>query len=180
MFELPPYIRFATVRLEYRRGRGRIGEKCAAINQLLPPFAMALKGSKLVFIGGVDQYAQYEFSNHSQLLHHIGNELLPICDYCREYEFSVAFWSDNSARAARKIISSLLQMDPIKRSSNITFTLFHVYQETELPIDEIENWLIYSSQGKEANLQKQKEKFLQIQMENIQNNTEMNDRLKEV
>ena len=36
--------------------------------------------NNLIFRAGIDQNDQSNFNNHSQLLEHISNELIPICD----------------------------------------------------------------------------------------------------
>ena len=83
-----------------------------------------------------------------------------------------------------KKITSLLQMEEIKRCQNIDI-VFHLHyggNGKQLPVDEISNWLERSANGMEkfVNNKQQKERSLKFRMTGIQNAPEMIEHLKTV
>ena len=120
----------------------------------------------------IDQSEPSCFCDHSKVLEYLRNRLLPICDKSRGYEFCISFESD--ANTIRFVISSILQMDQIDRSSNVKIDIW-ADDRTKLPIEEISNWLHRSCDGGG-----QRERSLFIQLEEIKSIVEVFVHLKEV
>lgn len=185
LLELPQFIRFGEVKLDYCWVKV-MEEKCRLVVNYLQPLKKALNGSNLIhFIGFIEKNNPYAFSNHSQLINHLQKELLPVCGSSRGYKFDISsyFHSDEKAREARErtlIIASILEMDPIGRCSTIEIDLEGLNQplQSQLPVGAITNWL----HRRCAEIrEKSEERFLRIYSDNyIQNGREMCDYLKQV
>ena len=120
----------------------------------------------------IDQSEPSCFYDHSNVLEYLRNRLLPICDKSRGYEFCIGFESD--ANTARFVISSILQMDQIDRSSNLTFWL-STADRTKLPFEEISHWLHRSCDDGGR-----RERSLTIKLAEVENLVEVLTHLKEV
>ena len=99
------------------------------------------------------------------LLAHLEEELLPICNACRSYEFEIYFLSDYSS--ATNVIATILQFGPIDGCSKILFDLYSTQDfqtEMEMPVMSIANWLNHSrcSDTINNNGQVKKERILEI------------------
>ena len=151
-----------------------IAAKCESVKELLLPLTSALNGAKLRFYGRIDPIYLPEFSDHSMLLAHLVNDLLPICNRCRAYEFRLNFLSGESAPA---LISSILKMGPVRNCNNVVFELFaaarRTTRTTPLPVETITEWFIQGADEGKA------KKSLDIRMRNISNGAEVEARLKE-
>ena len=78
-----------------------------------------------------------DFKDHFALLKHLRDELLPLCDSSRHYEFFITFLTDRDSHT--NVIESLLQMPQIRRS-NVGIELNCVF-DTQLPVEAIVQWL---------------------------------------
>lgn len=184
----PSFFRLNNVYLWYDYGLHPIEEKCGLVESHLSPLIPALNDAKMILIRAAINQEPNDFSDYSAFLDHIRNRLLPICDSARCYKFDIIFPS--KANTAGNVISSILQMQPIKRCSNVEIefiyytacgTQNHLPAESELPVEAISYWLEKSNNdGIGINVRNQKEgKFLQVQMEN-ENAVEMFDHLRMV
>ena len=161
------------VNVNYRPGRQPVAEKCESIRKLLLP--LTLNGAKLEFDGRIDRNDLCDFVDHQMLLAHIGNDLLPICNAFRAYEFHLSFLSEQSAPT---VISSILGMEPARDCANVKFVILGIYQPTPLPLESITNWFSHSV-SEERKRKIRKNKSLEIRMDEISNGPEIQTRLKE-
>ena len=179
MPEPPSFLRFNLVSVNYRPGQQPIAAKCESVRKLLLPFKLtsALNGAKLEFDGRIDQNDLPDFSDHRILLAHIGNDLLPLCNAFRAYEFHVSFMSGQSAP---NVISSILNMEPARNCANIKFVLLGKFkpQPTHLPVEAITNWF-FRNVAEDRKRKIREQRSLEIRMDNISNGAEIQTRLKE-
>ena len=172
LIDFGSFVRFDEVKVSYIWGFMKIAEKCQLLISQLKTIKYVLSNANnLIFRAGIDQNDQTDFNCHSQLLEHICNEIIPICDssHLSGYKFVINFNSDLDS--ASNIIASILQMEEIKRCFNIAFD-FHADNPTNLPIESILNWLIIQKSDR-TNKQKEKEKILRIDAHKIQNAQEI-------
>ena len=141
-----------------------ISEKFQLTQKLLQQFSPKLIGSKLEFRACIDKDDSGSFSDHFELLDHIENALFPHCNLCHTYNFEVEFRFD-SAGAAESVISSLLQMAPIRRCFNVKMLFYFVHSPTRLPMEGIVNWLTDNPNGNDSG----KKKVLRIDASRIIN-----------
>lgn len=195
----PQFLRFDTVELSYDGGLNRrielysqfdqrikrrtkrraelqsISKKCQLSVKHLQPLKAALKESNLIyFVGRICQKNLDEFQDHSQLINHLREELLPICNSARLYKFRICFNSDKNSTA--NVITSILEM---VHGSNVEIELYS-HNPNKLPIDSIAKWLGQEGNRINAIDQKKQVKFLKIQLVGIQNVFEMCGHLTEV
>lgn len=111
------------------------------------------------FYAFIDRNYYRDFSGYSQLIEHIRNNLLPICNLSRGYKFYIGFGSDKNS--AKNVIESLLQMPAIKQCSHVEFKNFNG-EKNQLPVDAISNWLERSAEGMENKIQNQNARLLKI------------------
>lgn len=125
----------------------------------------------------IDQNSPTDFYNRFQLLAHLRNELLQICDHCRSYEFLIFSYSKKNVAVVGDIIFSILQMPEIQRCSSLKFS-FHLFKRAvaRLPAEAIKNWLVRIADGNDQ----AEYRFLQIKTHGITNRREICDRLKQV
>ena len=170
--EIPNFLRFETVNLWYRSSGITIAEKCELFVNYLLWLKMALNDSKLIhLICTVNPNGPNNFKNHFQLLEHVQNELLPICESSRGFKFEIEFYSS----ADTNLIESLLQMPPIYCCSNVEIELYEFSKwPIQLPVESISGWLHPKFDGNNG---KSKERFLRICSYNFQNAWEMRDHL---
>ena len=169
----PSFLRFDVVNVNFRPGQQPVAEKCESIRKLLLP--LTLNGAKLKFDCRIDRNDLCDFSDHQMLLAHIGNDLLPICNGFRAYEFHVSFLSEQSAPT---VISSILGMEPARDCANVKFVIFGIYQPTLLPLESITNWFFHNV-GEDRKHKNRKKKSLEIRMNGISNGAEIKTHLKE-
>ena len=147
-----------------------IAGKCQLLEDQLKLIKPALNGSIMNFDFIIDQSEPSRFYDHSKVLEYLRNRMLPICDKMRGYEFWITFDSDKNT--ARFVIASILKMEQVYRCSNLTFWLSFA-DRTELPIEEISNWLHRSYDN-------QRERSLFIHLSKIEKLVEVPKLLKEV
>ena len=193
----PSFFRLNNVYLWYDYGSHSIEEKCEFVESHLSPLIPALNDAKMILIRAAIDQEPKDFSDYSAFLDHIRNRLLPICDSARCYKFDIIFPPKVNAG---NVISSILQMQPIKRCSNVEIEfifppnggemqnqwwmqnqLNQLPAESELPVEAISYWLEKSNNdGIGINFRTRKEgKFLQIEMK-TNNAVEMFDHLRTV
>ena len=120
---------------------------------------------KFTFFAEINEDDHTQFNDHSQLLDHLRQQVLPICNSSTDYKFHINFISDKNA--AETVTAQILQMHPINldRCSSVSFS----YGDDlllQLPVVEISAWLSRDLDGK--NPQKEKrtlffDKFLKVQ-----------------
>ena len=175
------YLRFGVVSLNYRLDGQPISEKCESIRKHLTLLSATLNGAKLKFDGRIDPYDSSDFHDNSMLLAHIGNELLPICNQCRAYEFHISFpMLPLFAQDPSSAISSILKMEPVRHCYYVKLTLLGIDSQKALPVEAITNWFFHGVDDQKHKKQKVKEKVLSIRHSNILNGTEVIHRLNEV
>ena len=173
--DFPHFLRFDRVELFYHSGTQSFEKKCQLFVKHLQQLKEPLKESNLIrFRAIIQQQMSSQFKDHSALLDHVRNELLPICDTAHQYAFEITFFSNQSAD--RATIESILQIPLIIRCTNVSIQIYGTSRPTHLPVESISNWLngTVDEGGK-----KQREKLLRLG-ECIQNTGEMIDYLKEV
>ena len=179
---MPAFVRFDTIMIDYYPGNKFITKKCKWIKSVLLPLKHCMDGANLEFYCDINAIYASDFYDHSILLAHIENELLPICSACRSFKFVINFYSDYSS--ATKIIAKILQFGPIDGCRNVSFDLY--FDESEpvnLPIDLLAKWLNLNQSCKaiNSNLLMKKERVLEICTNNgIPNISEMLNCLKTV
>ena len=139
-------------------------QKCEWVTMLLQPLKQEINGAKLEFLGFISDPFDDSFDK-SILFKHIEDELLPICNACRSYNFDIEFWSFYGPR--KEVIEKFLQYCPITTCSNVLLR-FHIYDQwlTELPVDAIANWLHRSRNYDIINAKfDEKEQILEIQID---------------
>lgn len=131
---------------------------------------------------------QSDFTTYSQLLNHLRNQLLPICEQSRAaYKFNI--WFDSDGYAITDVIASILQIRAIIRCSNLEMAFSDPHPNhdlwagralKQLPVGEISNWLELSF-ANENEINPKEIKILQIRVCNVVLNAqELFDRLKKV
>ena len=100
--EFPAFLHFGEVYLRYWNesieSSESIEERCQLFGVLLPAIKGALNDSNEIFFDAdIDQEDQSEFNDHSALIAYLRDELLPICDSSRRYEFFIGLYSDQDS-----------------------------------------------------------------------------------
>ena len=140
MAALPPFIRFEKISLDFLEGLQTISVKCKLVLRYLRSVKEALSDAKEInYFCGIDQNDPSQFRNNSALIAYLRDGLLPICDFSREYNFTIMLGSDNNSEATN-IIESILKIHQINRCSKIGIDFFFA-NPTRLPIVAISNWL---------------------------------------
>ena len=184
MTNLPRFLRFDRVKFNYRTLRSGyatanlpIAKKCQSVVNYLR--RLKLKDSNLIhFICTIKDNSRSDFSDHSQLIDHLQNELLTICGSSRRYTFGIWFYSDKASHT--NLIAEILQMPQIDCCSNVKIKLIgFATRPIQLPIESISNWLHQNCDGKE---EKSNERFLRIYLFNFNSlcTRELVDHLKKV
>lgn len=170
-----PFVRFDDVNLWFFPCSQPIEEKCEFTESKLVQLKSGLKGPavSLSFFPAISQTDRSDFSDLTQLLEYISNRLLPIfnssCFYyiCFSIDFKQEIYET-------RVITSLLEMPEIKLSTKVEIRIYMWFEEIQLPIVEISNWL-------ENNVQKKPERFLEVALRaRILNAREMLEHLKTV
>ena len=139
---------------------------CRLVVNCLQPLRKATNHSNLItLIGKIDKNDPTGFNNHLQLLNHVQEELLSICDSSRGYKFEIYFFSKENAGS--NVICRILQMHPIEKCSNVEISLYGIYgQPYLLPIEAISNFLHRKCNRIRKN---SNEIYLRINLAKIQN-----------
>ena len=143
--DLPQFLRFDRVELKYQRSvyeyAPSIAEKCqSAVNYLQ---RIKLNNSSLIhFIGTIDKNNRSHFSDHSQLLNHLQNELLPTCGSSRRYKFEISFLSDEFS-SHTNLIAKILKVPRIDCCSYVDIFLHghKTFITHPFSIEPISDWL---------------------------------------
>ena len=177
-----PFLRFKTLWIIYSKGSTSIDEKLRLLHNQLQLFKTAFSDlGEITLAVRINKNDHSQFHNRIQLLDHIREQLLPICDSSPFYSFYIDSQSDNDA--AGNVISQILQLPSINRCRDVQF---HYDNETftQLPVEVISNWLNRDSDdgiGCTLNGQSKKDRYLGMNKRiRIQNAVEMCDRLKMV
>ena len=145
---VPPFLRFGTVWLEYRLGFQSIAQKCELYRGYLSSIKAALYDSNITkFYCKIHEEDPSQFNNHLTFLEHI-REIVSICDSSRGYKFGFDIQTNSSASWNTNVwnlISSILEMPAISRSSSVYIYHYHPYNDnitvTQLLIEKISTWL---------------------------------------
>ena len=158
---LPLFLRYDHVELKYQcsvyKSIPLIEKKCqSAVNYLQP---LKLNDTNLIhIIGTINGNNRTHFSDHSQFLDHLRNELLPICGSSRGYKFEIYYFLNGVS--STNIIAQILQLHRIDCCSNVEIKLnVPIMHLMEFPIEPISNWLHQNCNGTN---EKSDERFLRI------------------
>ena len=180
---LPQFLRFDCVKLHYQNSvyvyTPLIEKTCqSAVNYLQ---RLKLNDSSLIhFNGTISKNNPSHFSDHSQLLDHLQNELLPIHGSSRRYKFEICFHSnsDQVSISYADLFVKILQIPRIDCCSNVEIKLYGFIGFTmppiQFPIEPISKWLHRSFK------EKSKERFLRIYPCRLRCGRELCDHLKKV
>ena len=182
-----PFVRFAAVKLDYNAGSHLIANKCEIFASQLQKLPRLNEANSICVLATVNQKVLGYFIDHTQLLEHLRNRLLPICGNCRRFEFRIYLGSDSDKDTVANIITEILEMQQVNECSNVCISLVIPNQyDYRLPVKTISNWLHRNRNvdkdgtGKEIANQKQRERILEIEAVYISNVLEMLNHLKEV
>ena len=176
-----PFLSFERICLIYSGSSTSIDDKLRLLHNQLQLFITAFSDLKeITLIATINQNDQSQFHDHSQLLEHLREQLLPICDSSPFYSFHIDFQSNKDGAA--NFIAEILQMGPITRCQEVSF---YYDNETfiQLPVEVISNWLNRGKIGSTETGQSKKERMLKLEMNyriKIQNAVEMCDHMKMV
>ena len=192
-----PFVHFDAINLNYESGSHLIANKCEMFVSHLKKLQQVGNANSICVSANISQkQAQRhkrhgDFRNHKQLLKHLRNELLPICGYCRQFEFRIGLVYDNYA--VTNVITSILQMQQVNECSNVYISLVipNQYEELpvgvgageQLPVEAISKWLHRSQNtngGNEFVNQSQHERVFEIDVGKVSNVMEMCSHLKKV
>ena len=185
LLAFPPFIRFDKAEVCFNSGSHEMEKKLELLDKRLDmskQLKSALKDAFVVdFYGRIDQADRRFFNNHSEFLAFLQSYLLPIFASSTAFKFTLCFVSDECG--VKCVLSSILQMDPIKdSSSDVKFAFFGANQcglATDLPIEDISAWLNRRKHNGEI-IGREQTLFLEIIVPRIQNAREICDHLKEV
>ena len=178
-----PFLRFKTSYILYNGGSISVDEKLQLLHYHLRLFETALSDLEKVLLSAtINQNDQSLFRNHSQLITHLREKVLPICDSSPVYLFQIDFKSDRDA--AENLIGQILQLPSINRCQDVYFDYTN---ETfiQLPVVVISNWLHRNSDdgigGTDGTEQDKKQRSLAMNNRiRIQNAVGMCDHMKMV
>ena len=166
--------------LIYALGSQSIDEKLQLFQNRLQLFGTALSNlEKIILSADINKNDQSQFRDHSQLLDHFREQVLPICNSSPVYMFHIDFQSDNDGTA--DFIAQILQLPSINRCRAV---YFQYKNETfiQLPVEVISNWLNRNSDDGIGGIEHGKKRLF-LAMNNrikIQNAAEICDHLKMV
>ena len=176
--KFPQFIRFGQVHLLYGHPELPNYEMCQSVVNYLQPLKSALNDSNMIYFTGTinqDQDNQDCFTDHSKLLDHVQEGLMPICNSLRGYSFNILFCTNKNTGS--KVAATILQMPAIVRCSTLEICLHYIQDPIQLPVEAISNWLHRKYDGTNEN---RKELFLKIGAYNIENIGDLYEHLKEV
>ena len=175
--KFPQFIRFDEVTLLYGHSKLPIDEMCQSVVNYLQPLKSALKDSNIIYFSGVINQGQVfnYFTDHSKLLNHLQEVLMPICNSSRGYNFKILFYTNKNTGS--KVAATILQMPAIARCSTLKISLILLRDPIQLPVEAISNWLHRRYDGTNEN---RRELFLRIEVYNIENIGDLYEHLKKV
>ena len=184
--EFPPFLYLDKIVLNYGAIMA-ITKKCELLKSHLQSIQLkhTLSRSIIEFHGGINENSQgyfigwpkhIYFHDHTKLIEHIRNEILPLCGSARCYIFNIALHTDKDSAA--KVIDSILQMPSVNRCSNVSFWFFGIKGTS---VETISNWLFRMSDGNgEINCPKRHPRLLKIGLIMLQNVMDIWDALTQV
>ena len=181
------FIRFENVKLYYndydfKPDFQSIGKKCHLFVKHLKPLKTAFSDSTKIEFNADMGEGQNKFRDPLQLLNHLRNELLPVCDSARRYKFAIRFFSHKASTTA--ILDSILKMAPINSSANVEFNLYQpnsISTHSVDAIDAISAWLDRSNDAVMKCKQQQKKPIeLSVYLRGVQNVQELCEHFKKV
>ena len=116
-----------------------IAAKCQLFEDQLKLIKPALDDTMLCFYAQVDENNSSRFADHSDFLNYFRNRILPMFHKVRGYLISIKLYSDNGV--GKCVLSSLLQMQEIDRSSEVKIHIRDTVQKLPVPVTEISLWL---------------------------------------
>ena len=140
-----PFLSFKSLSLCYSSGAGphiiSIAEKRQLLQMQLKLFKTALSDLELlIFSAPINQNDQSQFRDHSQLLDHIHEQVLPFCDSAPVYKLLIDFQTGNDGAA--DFIAQILQLPQINRFHCQEVNFFYANEIfIQFPVDAISNWL---------------------------------------
>ena len=186
------FLRFRTITLKYSdwlsyddSGSQSIDKKCHLFVKHLKSLKAAFNDSTKIEFNARIGYGQSQFTDSLQLLNHLRNELLPVCDSARRYEFTLCFRLQEAS--ATHILKSILQMPPINSSTNVKFNFDYTSSGppilTRLSVDAISAWLDRPNSNNMVIKCKQHQKKpleLRVYLAGVENVHELFEHLKKV
>ena len=139
----PSFIRFGHVSLlypyTYPIGSSQsIDERCESFHRHLLSIKSSLYDAVIIsFVCQINKEDQSQFSSYSTSLEHIRG-IVSICDSSRGYSF--IFDAADKAEIGN-VITPILEMPAISRSSTVYITSIANSTVTQLPIETISHWL---------------------------------------
>lgn len=113
-----PFVRFDDVRLNYFGGTDLIPNKCQTFTRQLQKLPRLNETNSICIWATVSEKRQRGyFIDHTQLLKHLRNKLLPICGYRQKFEYHIRLGSDDNP--VENIITPILQMQQLIDCSNV-------------------------------------------------------------
>ena len=166
-----PFLRFDEVELDYNSGSHLIANKCEIFASQLQNVARLSEANSICVWATVNQNIRMRrdrghFLDHSQLLNHLRDVLLPICGYCRQYKFLFPLpWQTERQNKGSVLIKSILKMQQIIGCPNVIIEFGGNYKQ--FPLKCISNWLLRNQNtnngGNEFANQDQQERILEIE-----------------
>ena len=186
--EFPPFLRFNQVVLRYDTGSQSPLAKCRLFEDCLKSIKPALEDSnEISFEAIIDHDDPSNFGDYSSVGIYLRYGLLPILNSSRRYNFIIDL-DPVDKNSATDLISSILEISQVRRCSTVKIELFNyddddedVFTHTQLPVEDISNWLAAKTDdGVEIYGKEQENKFLLIYAKLIPNTQKMWEHLKEV
>ena len=183
-----PFVRCGGIYLDYSVGSHLIANKCEIFANKLQKLPRLIGANHIYVSANISRKRQKkrgDFRDHTQLLEHLRNKLLPIFCYHRRFKFRIGIGSNTDAFT--NIITSILQIQQV--CSNVAIhparPITMPIQNEQLPIGTIANWLHRNrntdNDGKEFANQNHQGSVLEIETINaISNDLEMLNHLKKV
>ena len=189
--EFPEFLRFNEVKLVYTPIHGvrlaglihpvmSIAERCFQFQNHLQALKPALIASNsILFNCRITESRYYHFNGDSQLVNHLRDGLLPICDNSRSYKFIIQDEFVSDKEAPEDVLAPLLQIPQIISCPNVEIRFS---RPTHLPVEVISRWLTGSSKNVAKICgKKMQNRLLKIYSDNnISNSQEMWDHLEQV
>ena len=144
-------------------------------------FKTALSKVEIIsFTAEINENDRTQFCDHSQMLAHLREKVLPFFETATVYNFDIEFRSHKNAVGT--VTAEILQMHPISHSrcSFVAFDYrtFRKYLSIQLPVAEISAWLSRNLDGN--NQQKEKRTLFFDCHSEVQNVVEICNHFKEV
>ena len=166
-----PFVRCDAINLDYSVGSHLIANKCEVFVSQLQKVPRLNEANSISVSANISQKRRGDFRDRTQLLEHLRNKLLPICGYCRWFEFRIGLGSNIDAFT--NIIASILLMQQVNECSDVVIRLVKpiipipIQYDCPLPVETIANWLHRNPNtdngGKELTNQNYQRRVLEIE-----------------